>query len=413
LFFLQNNRIVGFKNRYSTPMPQFSNIKESRRQTLLQSTCNDDLSHSEKHDWSPTMPTYLERYLNGEHEQVWNELIALGDQVRQEPHYSDALAVARETMQRSRRNIEKLYQRLQDLGYQFDCEKPHSTLNPLAGLRDQLAGDSLLNSAFGSMLSGIENMQSQLMQMLGQNRQPAEPPPPPRAYAPPAEDIAQQLDAYEKAIGPLPLSVRAWCEIVGSVNFIGDYPGLASYTRNDSGMFDLRGMLRGMMMQQPQMLDDLGDPDDPAVQEYLEGINSPFGGAAMMGIHKLMREEKDAAQAEAAANAQRKPETWWATDPLAFDFELDEEEARYEIEEQTEYGDNPPGTYGLMLHLILTTKPIPAAALTTSSCLTLRRTHFYTAPTCILSRTCGTASLGVVFPASPIIPNATRSCWPR
>jgi hypothetical protein len=45
--------------------------------------------------------SYLERYLTGEHEQVWAELVALGAAVRDEPLYSDALAVARETMRRA------------------------------------------------------------------------------------------------------------------------------------------------------------------------------------------------------------------------------------------------------------------------------------------------------------------------
>jgi len=54
------------------------------------------------------MATYLERYLNGEYEQVWSELIALGEQVRQEPIYSDAYAVAEEAMRRVRVNIELL-----------------------------------------------------------------------------------------------------------------------------------------------------------------------------------------------------------------------------------------------------------------------------------------------------------------
>jgi hypothetical protein len=54
---------------------------------------------------------YLERYLVGEHEQVWAELVALGEAVRDEPVYSDALVVARETMRRARWNIETLIPR--------------------------------------------------------------------------------------------------------------------------------------------------------------------------------------------------------------------------------------------------------------------------------------------------------------
>jgi hypothetical protein len=43
-----------------------------------------------------TMATYLERYLAGEHEQVWREIAVLGDVVRDEPALPDAEAVARD-----------------------------------------------------------------------------------------------------------------------------------------------------------------------------------------------------------------------------------------------------------------------------------------------------------------------------
>jgi hypothetical protein len=33
---------------------------------------------------------HLERYRNGEFEQVWNELQALGTNIRREPHFSQA-----------------------------------------------------------------------------------------------------------------------------------------------------------------------------------------------------------------------------------------------------------------------------------------------------------------------------------
>ncbi len=45
---------------------------------------------------------YLDRYRNGEYEQVWNDLQALGPAVRREPHNSQAREVATETMRRVR-----------------------------------------------------------------------------------------------------------------------------------------------------------------------------------------------------------------------------------------------------------------------------------------------------------------------
>ncbi len=65
------------------------------------------------------MGAYLDRYLSGECQAVWDELVGLGAAVREEPLYSDALAVARETMRRARANIETLIPRLRELGYEF------------------------------------------------------------------------------------------------------------------------------------------------------------------------------------------------------------------------------------------------------------------------------------------------------
>lgn len=62
---------------------------------------------------------YLERYLGGECAGVWNELQQLAAQVREEPIYSSALAVATETMRRVRRNCERIVERLQSLSYAF------------------------------------------------------------------------------------------------------------------------------------------------------------------------------------------------------------------------------------------------------------------------------------------------------
>jgi len=48
----------------------------------------------------------FDRYVAGEQEKVWDELIALGPSVRSDPHTADALAVACETMRRVDLNVE-------------------------------------------------------------------------------------------------------------------------------------------------------------------------------------------------------------------------------------------------------------------------------------------------------------------
>jgi hypothetical protein len=128
------------------------------------------------------MPTYLQRYLDGEHEAVWAELTALGPAIRQEPLASDARGVARETMTRARANVETLVARLTALGYQFTSDA------------------------------------------LGKGSPP---------HVPPTAESLADLRALEVEFGPLPLAIEMWHEVVGAVDFIGAYPGLSAYERMD------------------------------------------------------------------------------------------------------------------------------------------------------------------------------------
>jgi hypothetical protein len=124
------------------------------------------------------MATYLERYLAGECEQVWADLMALGTQVRDEGMYADGLAVARETMRRVRSNVMTLIPRLERAGFVFGYE----------GFDPDFA-----------------------------NRQPA-------TFRPPPADISDTLARIEATIGSLPLSLYAWYETMGEVNFVGRAP---------------------------------------------------------------------------------------------------------------------------------------------------------------------------------------------
>ncbi len=107
------------------------------------------------------MPTYLERYIAGEREAVWDELLALGAAIREQPLYTDALAVARETMTRARYNVELLVARLRASSYKFSSKEPHKL---------------------------------------------------------PPSDIDKQIAKLEERTGVIPLSIRMWYEIVGEVN---------------------------------------------------------------------------------------------------------------------------------------------------------------------------------------------------
>ncbi len=120
--------------------------------------------------------TFLSRYLGGEYERVWAELVSLGPGVREQPVAADARDVARETMRRAGENIRRIVERLDRIGYRFG-HRP-----------------------------GYEHLAT------------------PVVYSPPPPDIGEQMSRLEAAAGSLPLSLRAWFDVVGSVNLMGWHP---------------------------------------------------------------------------------------------------------------------------------------------------------------------------------------------
>lgn len=120
---------------------------------------------------------YLERYHNGEYEQVWNDFQALGPTVRHEPNYTQAQEVAAETMRRVRRNCERLVSRLHALGY-----------------------------VFGTFPDGPRRSY------------PIEP------LTPPSDTMRADCAELEAEAGPLPLSLVAFWQEVGAVDLVGMHP---------------------------------------------------------------------------------------------------------------------------------------------------------------------------------------------
>jgi len=143
------------------------------------------------------MASFLSRYQQGEHEQVWAELLALGGQVREEPLYSDALAVARDTMRRVRYNIELLIPRLEAIGYHF-----------------YRYGEDIYQSFTAE---GSEEAHREMP-----------------IFAPPTEDVDELIVAIEHKGGVLPLSVRVFYEMVGTVNLAGTHANWRNCIRLDS-----------------------------------------------------------------------------------------------------------------------------------------------------------------------------------
>ncbi len=75
------------------------------------------------------MPTFLQRYEDGDRVAVWSDLLELGEGVRHEFYYADAMAVATETMRRARHNVDLLIPRLVQMGYRFVPPADEYTLN--------------------------------------------------------------------------------------------------------------------------------------------------------------------------------------------------------------------------------------------------------------------------------------------
>ena len=116
---------------------------------------------------------------------------------------ADALAVARETMRRARHNIATLLPRLTEHGYRFGY----------AWILEDALSDA-------------------------DERAWAEAQPP--VLSPPASDVTARIAELEVVAGVLPLSLRAFYEEVGGVNFVGDWPETAYDWRVEQALDPLR-----------------------------------------------------------------------------------------------------------------------------------------------------------------------------
>jgi hypothetical protein len=198
----------------------------------------------------------LQRYLNGEHREVWKDLVTLGGAVRSDRYYRDAAEVAGETMKRARHNVESIVTKLEKLGYQFTTEEPKRSLTAsLGGVSMDLSSlmkmaRSHVEGAFGQPGFEPRNAHEQAMARMAQGMrlmmdQTAQRAPQmnemrtqtaerrkknaargalnnPDVFAPPDKKAVAELDRFEEELGgPLPISLRHWYQLVGSVNLMG------------------------------------------------------------------------------------------------------------------------------------------------------------------------------------------------
>jgi hypothetical protein len=129
---------------------------------------------------------WLARYRAGEHVQVWREMREAGEAVRDTGVAEHARAVAAETMTRVRRNVEAVRDRLAEAGYRF-----------------HVADEEV--------------------------------------HVPPTSDTPAELDEFETVHGLLPLSLRAFYEVVGTVDLCQAWDQLVHWRGDEerAGIDDL------------------------------------------------------------------------------------------------------------------------------------------------------------------------------
>ena len=176
--------------------------------------------------------SYLDRYLAGEHERVWDELFRLGPTVIEQPLYDDAVAVVRETMRRVRANIEQLVVRLARIGFTFGydhrIQQMLSERSHVGMWQDYLEARQwsyrqspvFLPARLQEELRlelrglGLEDVEEDILGDIA-----------------PIPDMKANILKLDQQLGPLPLALRVWYEEVGAVNFYGFHQGWLKYVQ--------------------------------------------------------------------------------------------------------------------------------------------------------------------------------------
>jgi len=197
------------------------------------------------------MATLFDRYRSGDCEAVWRDLERLGDAIYHEQYLADARAVAEETMKRVRHNSELVASRLAELGYEFAAQT--AVTDQFQLIRSSFANLDRMQADFPAFHPLIHNHMRQQVEELHERRpelleklgafeervrqEKSKWTATERVVVPPAPSIAGDIAQYEAGAGvSIPLSLKAWCEIVGSVHFEGTHP-ILSFRRHQGMLF--------------------------------------------------------------------------------------------------------------------------------------------------------------------------------
>src|SRR5712692_4970034 len=131
------------------------------------------------------MPDLYDRYQKGFHQEVYDALLSMQEQIDTPHLYQEALLVTRAIMRRVRSNIELLIPRLHTMGYLFRKGGFWETFSPENTAR--------IDTDYP-------------------------------IFQPPTSETLEHVAVLEQLAGPLPLSLKCWFEEVGCVNLIGLFP---------------------------------------------------------------------------------------------------------------------------------------------------------------------------------------------
>lgn len=172
---------------------------------------------------------YIDRYMSGDYQQTWQDIASSNLEEDGGEKSTEALEVAREIMKRVRQNIEILIHRLQEIKFSFGYDALlHSYLSLPSTLSCQaqyLEAFSWVRKQYPVFLpANLEDLnkdifdidefiqQNNLIDQKGVDRSIEE------------RNEYTSTNEHKGLLSSFPLSMRAWYEQVGGVNFYGFHP---------------------------------------------------------------------------------------------------------------------------------------------------------------------------------------------